>query len=213
MLRRTKLVYGLLLAVWGLIVAWQIVEHNRVEKAARTALTNRSKDIATTLGLVIRSQRRWGSILQERIESALKELVKSGELSSVALLNASGEVVASAGEPIDLEAKGMMQSGEHWEYRRVTLVNLVDLGASVTPEGETRRPIIVFPRRDSNAPPRFEPPTNEIAASNEDFPRRGFPDGPRPDDRPRPWDPQATNFAGLPNAPGDPLDATTNSAR
>src|SRR5438093_2829797 len=102
LLKRTKLVYGLLLAVWGMVLAWQIVEHDRVKTSARTALINRSRDITTTLGLVIRSQRRWGGIFPERIESALKELVKSDELSSVALLNASGEVVASAGGPIDL---------------------------------------------------------------------------------------------------------------
>jgi len=166
MLRRTKLVYGFLLAVWAVIVVWQIVEHNRVKEAARAALINRSKDITTTLGLVIRSQRRfWGGVSQERVESALKELVKSDELSAVALLNASGEVVASAGEPIDLEAKGMMQAGEHWDYRRVSVVNLVDLGASVTREGETNRPIIVFPRRDPTNAPRSDLGTNDPGAS------------------------------------------------
>src|SRR5881394_836203 len=90
----------------------------------------------------------------DRLESALKELVKSGELTSVALLNAAGEVVASAGPSIDVETKGTMRTGERWDARSVTLVNLVDLGASVSPEGETNRPAIVLPRRDPSAGPR-----------------------------------------------------------
>src|SRR2546426_10181169 len=77
--RRTRLVYGLLLAVWAVVVIWQVLEHDRVEKAARAALINRSRDITTTLGVVIRSQRFRGVVLQERLEPALKELVKSGE--------------------------------------------------------------------------------------------------------------------------------------
>src|SRR5258706_30105 len=120
--RRTQLIYGVLAAVWCVIVAWQAAEHARVNTAARAALINRSRDITTTLGLVIRSQRRFGGIIsQERLESALNELVKSGELNSVALLNATGDIVASSGAAIDLETKGMMQTGERWDPRTVTL--------------------------------------------------------------------------------------------
>jgi len=61
--RRTRLVYGVLLGVWVLVVVWQIVEHDRVKKAARAALINRSRDITTTLGVVIRSQRFRGVVL------------------------------------------------------------------------------------------------------------------------------------------------------
>src|SRR2546427_1353909 len=173
MLSRTQPVYGLLIALWSLVVVWQVVEHGWTKEAARSALINRSRDITRTLEAVIQSQRRFGGLLfQERLESALKELVKSGELTSVALLNAAGEVVASAGPPIDVETKGTMRTGEHWDARSVTLVNLVDLGASVSPEGETNRPTIVLPRRDPAAGPREgerpRPPpgemrTNEVA--------------------------------------------------
>src|SRR6266540_2049271 len=169
MIKRTRLVFGfgLLLTVWVMVAAWQVVEHVRVKESARAALINRSRDITTTLGLVIRSQRRFGGMVsQERLEPALGELVKSGELSSVALLNAAGEVVASAGPPIDVETKGTMRTGEHWDSRSVTLVNLVDLGASVSSEGETNRPTIVLPRRDPAAGPREgeqpRPPPGEI---------------------------------------------------
>jgi len=148
--KRTPLVCGLLLAMWAMVVVWQVWEHQRVHESARTALINRSRDIATTLSLVIRSQRRFGGIIsQEHLESALKELAKTGELVSVALLNASGEVVASAGNPIDLDKTRTIQQGERWDEDSVTLVNPVDLGASVTPEGETNHPTIVLPRRNT----------------------------------------------------------------
>ncbi len=181
MIRRTRLVYGLLLAAWGIIVVWQAVEHDRVSKAARTALINRSRDISTTLGLVVRSQRRFGMVSQERLESALSELVKSGELSSVALLNAVGEVVVSAGAPLNLEPGEMMQTGERWDARTVTLVNLLDLGATVPREGQTNPPVIVLPRREPGSgpregersrppppprPPPDEPPPSEASATN-----------------------------------------------
>jgi len=181
MISRTRLVYGLLLAVWGVVVVWQALEHERVKKAARAALKNRSRDITTTLGVVIRSQRFRGVVLQERLEPALKELVKSGELSAVALLNATGAVVASAGGPIDLETKNVMQDGEHWDYKDVTLVNLVDLGATETNERDTNQTTIVLPPRPPGPPREPGPPP---------------PDGGRP---PPPWsrppDPNSSNVA------------------
>jgi len=165
--RRNFLVYGLLVAVWVLVVGWQAVEHSRLKQSSRVALINRSVVISKTLEAVIQSQRRFGGLLfQDRLESALKELVNSGELTSVALLNAAGEVVASAGTAIDFETKGAMRTGEHWDYKSVTLVNLVNLGASVAQEGETNRPTIVLPRRDPANPPRegerSRPPGGEL---------------------------------------------------
>jgi signal transduction histidine kinase len=170
MFRHSRLVYGLLLAAWVLILAWQIAEHRRLRASERTALILRSRDITATLGLVIRSQRRFGGIVsQDRLESALSELVQSGELSSVALLNASGEVVVSAGPPIDLATQGMLQTGTRWDPGSVTIVNLVDLGATLSSEGD-ERPTIVLPRREGSSgtrdddrpgrPPFGPPPTN-----------------------------------------------------
>ena len=175
--------------MWCLVVVWQVVEHGWTKEAARSALINRSRDITRTLEAVIQSQRRFGGLLfQDRLESALKELVKSGELTSVALLNAAGEIVASAGPPIDVETKGTMRTGEHWEARSVTLVNLVDLGASVSPEGETNRPTIVLPRREPGTGPR---------------------EGERPS-RPPPAE-MRTNEVTLPEPPADATNAAAGA--
>ena len=145
---KTPLIYAALVVVWALIAAWQAVEHQRVRQAAQAALLNRSQDITGTLGLVLRSQRRWGMVSQERLEPALRELVRSGEVISLALLNASGEVVVSAGAPLNLESEGLVKAGERWDPRRVTLVNLVDLGLTVSDRGETNRPTILMPPRE-----------------------------------------------------------------
>ncbi len=183
MTRKPKLVYIALASVWGLIGIWQFVEHQRVRSAARTALINRSEDISATLGLVIRSQRRFGGIVsQERMGTALNALLKFGDLKSVALLNSAGNVVVSVGTHMDLDAVGILQGGEHWDDSTVTLVNLIDLGAGMTREGETNRPTIVLPPRDTNNPAgpedrerfRFGPPPGFRDSTN-------FPSRPRPD--------------------------------
>lgn len=189
LIQRTPLIYVTLAAVWALVLVWQGVEHGRVRRDARTALLNRSQDITTTLELVIRSQRRFGGMIsQERLESALTELVKSGELSSVALLNASNEVVASAGRPLDLGSREMMRPGATWGDQFVTVMNLVDFGMPSSERSETNRPTIIMPRRDPSAGPREEDR-----------------------DRPRPPPPPATNAeAGVSNFFPVPDRASTN---
>jgi signal transduction histidine kinase len=178
LLQRSKLVYGLLAVVWLIILAWQIAEHRRVESAAKAALRNRSKDITSTLSLVVRSQRFGrGPLFQERLESALKELVRSGEVSSIALLNAQSDVIVAAGESITNEIKHVMQVTEKWEPKRLLIGNLVDLGASVTQrEGETNAPTIVLPPREererarTNNPPALSE-TNRLAEATNRPPR------------------------------------------
>jgi signal transduction histidine kinase len=83
-------------------------------------------------------------------------------------------VVVSAGKPIDLEKTRTIRQGELWDERSVTLVNPVDLGASVTTAGETNLPTIVLPPRDAtntvrNAGREFqrpEPRPGEVNSSN-----------------------------------------------
>ncbi|HOW78993.1 MAG TPA: hypothetical protein PK406_06035, partial [Verrucomicrobiota bacterium] len=73
--RRSLLVYGLLGALWVLVLGWQTQEHVRVREAARTGLRNRAKDIANTLSAIIRGMRFRGVIPQERLEPVLNELI------------------------------------------------------------------------------------------------------------------------------------------
>jgi len=174
--RRRNLVYVLLALAWLMVLGWQTIEHVRVQKAARAELINRAKDISTTVGIVLRSQRRFGGVIsKERIESALTGLVRPGELSAVALLNAAGDVVAWAGTNVDLQPRGVaVRPAEHWEQQSVTLVNLVDLGTNVTRDLEgTNPPIVVsFVRPgETNRPPAASP-DNERATDHNDGERR-----------------------------------------
>ncbi len=186
MTRQSRLVYGLLLLAWVTIGVWQAAEHARVRRIARETLIHHARDISTTVGLVMRSQRRFGIISKERMESALAALVKPDELNALALLNDAGEVVAAAGAPIDFDVKGLVPRGAHWGRDTVTLVNLVDLGTNVTAEAEGPRPTLVLPRGafGTNRPGPPGPPP-------EDRPRAGAaeagpaPDGDAPPDRPR----------------------------
>src|ERR1019366_3620765 len=175
--RRSLLVYGLLVAVWALVLGWQVEEHHRVTEAAKTDLRNRSKDIANTLSAFIRGLRfrGEGAVLQPQLEPVLNELVngraneliKSSEVTSIVLLNAAGEEVVSAGTPIDFQHKEILQEGERWGRQSVTLVNPVDLGARLAAEGVTN-PVSVLP----------VPPPRDPANTNRDggrgFPRREF---------------------------------------
>ncbi|MEQ2009347.1 MAG: hypothetical protein ABMA26_21405, partial [Limisphaerales bacterium] len=145
MIRHPRLAFILLLAAWSAMAVWQVIEHSRVETAAREALIRRSRDITGTLGKFIESQRRFGVVSQERMEVALQSVITFGGLQSLALLNRAGETVASAGVPVDLEAKGLLQSGVHWGEKVLTVVNPMDLGTNV---------VVVLPPRDTNAPPR-----------------------------------------------------------
>src|SRR5215469_18268193 len=104
--RRSALIYGVLLGIWVLLIGWLTGEHLRFREGARAALVNQAKDISTTLGIVLRSQRRFGGFVsKERLEESLTELIKqeSVELKGIALLNAAGEMVASAGNETDFQ--------------------------------------------------------------------------------------------------------------
>jgi signal transduction histidine kinase len=154
--RRTFTFYALLAVVWGLIVAWQAEEHYRFRATAKTELGNRSKDIANTVSACIRGMRFRGTILQERLEPLLEELVngrtnelvKSSDLTSIALLNAAGEQIAQAGRSIDFTQRDILQQGEHWGQRTVTFVNPVDLGSSVTSGGRTNPTVVLPPMKE-----------------------------------------------------------------
>ena len=84
--RRSWWVYGLLLAVWAVVLSWQAAEHLRLRRYEQTKLIDRAKDISTTVGLVLRSQQHFGVISQERLESALSALIRPEALTAVALL-------------------------------------------------------------------------------------------------------------------------------
>ena len=171
--RRSLLVYGLLVAVWALVLGWQVEEHLRVKEGAKTDLRNRSKDIANTLSAIIRGMRFRGGIASERlvpvlnemIQGRTNELVKSSDLISIVLLDANNQALVSAGRPIDPQREEQLfRNGEHWGEHSVTLVNRVIFGVTNT-----------------FIPPPLSELTNRIGEAGEEFGRR---EPPPPEGRP-----------------------------
>src|SRR5437879_1348520 len=118
--RRSLVVYGVLAALWVLVVGWQGEEHFRVKNFARTALRNRSKTIASTLGASIRGMQFRGTVPADRLQLVLNEMVNgptndlgwSSEIEAVVLLNNEGRRVASSGRTPELEQRETPQESE-----------------------------------------------------------------------------------------------------
>jgi signal transduction histidine kinase len=131
--RNTSLIYGLLLGVWLLVVAWQVEEHVRVRDTAKTALRKRSEAFANSIGAVVRGQQFRGAVFREQLEPVLNELVTGEtnglapvEVLSIEMLNGTNGVMASAGRPIDWQQPDILQGGEHWGQRSMTRVYPVE---------------------------------------------------------------------------------------
>jgi signal transduction histidine kinase len=155
--KRRLVIYVTLIACGLAVCAWQAEEHLRFKRAAAEALINRGRDITSTLGVVIRSQRRFGSFVsKERVQSALQDLVRPEDLESIAILGATGETIASAGKPTDVSADDMLHAGGiYWSDRTLTIMNVMDLGANTGEDGTRPRPPIVI--ADDRAGRGFRP--------------------------------------------------------
>jgi signal transduction histidine kinase len=178
-----KWIVPLALVGCGLAVsAWQLEEHVRFERASKDALIKRGRDITSTLGVVLRSQRRYIFLSKERVEPSLQALVQPEELESIALLSVTGEPLASAGKPADLGPDALREKGVYWGAHTLTIMNLMDLGSGGNEDGS-------------------RPPTATIVMS-EDERQREFPGGrPRPPRRP-------ADAAAVPGVPGSPPAAS-----
>jgi signal transduction histidine kinase len=138
MTRRSWVVYGMLAAIWAMLVAWQVAEHMRARQAFHNMVVDRGRSISTTCGLLMRARSFFGVVSRERLEAALNELVNTHELRSVQLLNSEGEAVASAGVPFDLPHRNEFEGGVLWSDSTVVVENPVDLG--------TNMPQLILPR-------------------------------------------------------------------
>ena len=141
--RNTPIVPIVLIGCGLAVCAWQVQEHIRFERTAREALVKRGRDITSTLGVILRSQRRFGLVAKERIEPALQNLVQSEELVSISILSVSGEPLASAGRPFDLTPSEMEAGGARFGQHTLTMMNLMDLGSTGAEEGTRESPAIV----------------------------------------------------------------------
>lgn len=143
--RRSNLVYATLAALWIAVVVWQWREHVSVLAFNRTSMVGLGRAITSTLGTVLRSQRRFGQFtIKERLEPALRDLIRPGYLDSIALLSTNGEQIVAAGAPIDVSREVIQGPGVYWGPQSLTLLNLVDLGSSENQENASGRTTIVL---------------------------------------------------------------------
>jgi len=179
--RRTY-VYGVLAAIWLVLIGWQTAEYMRQKEFHRANRIKDAKNMSSTFGIVMRSlQRGGGVVLAERLNSALNDLVDQGGLRSVLLLNATNGLVAEAGTRVepnlrDRLVKEEIAGGVYWDdaTETVTLMNLVDLGTNIViPANElfstnrfSQRGGTNVPSGESNTPPTIpnvtsRPPDND----------------------------------------------------
>jgi len=170
--RRSWVVYGMLTAIWAVLIAWQIAEHMRARQAFQNMVVDRGRYITTTCGLLMRGSRYFGVVSRERLEADLNQLVNTNELRSVELLNTNGEAVASAGMQFEMPPRNELEGGVFWTDSTVIVENPVDLGTNV--------PQLVLPREardelrslETNRPP--EAVTNVDTASTTNTSTNGF---------------------------------------
>lgn len=154
--KRTLVVSAVLIGLGLTVCGWQAEEHIRYRRNASQALINRGRDITSTLGVVVRSQRRFGPVIwKERLQLALQDLVRPEDLESIAILAATGETIASAGQPIEVTQEMLTARGVFWHDRSVTIMNVMDLGATTTEDGSRPTAIVVDDERTARA---FRPP-------------------------------------------------------
>ena len=178
--KRRLLVSVLLLGCGLAVCGWQAEEHVRLRGDATQALINRGRDITNTLGVLVSSQRRFGFVSKERLQSALQDLVRPNELESISILGATGEIIASAGQPVELTPEMLRAHGVYWRDRNVTIMNVMDLGANAGDDGGRSRPPIVV--TDDRTARSMRPPG-----------RRSSPDArPVPDSAPATANPTAS---------------------
>jgi signal transduction histidine kinase len=142
--RRGWVIYGMLAVVWAMLIGWQTAEHLHARKAFHNILIDRGRSISDTCGILLRTRRLFGVVNKERLEAALNELVRSftNEVRSVELLNRGGDVVAAAGEPIEMPPRSEFDGAVFWKGDIAILQNPIDLGTNmaelVIPEEEVR---------------------------------------------------------------------------
>jgi len=159
------------LGVFGLSVcAWQWGEHQRFKRSAADVLINRGRDITSTLGVVVSSQRRFGNLVsKDRIESALHGLIHPGELESIAIIGATGETIASAGRAVELTPEMMRSAGVAWRDQELTLINLMDLGPLGSGDDNSRLPaalVVSDPRMEKAFRPTAKRPSGFLRQSD-----------------------------------------------
>ncbi|MEO6567132.1 MAG: histidine kinase dimerization/phospho-acceptor domain-containing protein, partial [Opitutaceae bacterium] len=160
--KRRLVAYVILIGLGLAVCGWQAQEHLRFKRNAAEALINRGTAITETLRVVVRSQQGYGPfVTKDRLEPALDEFVRTGEVEAIAFLSASGETVARAreGKTIQVSAPEIANSrGVLWSEQTLTLMNLTNWDSPFAEEGVRPgaggAPIILDRPQGNRTPPQ-----------------------------------------------------------
>ncbi len=96
---RHKTVVSILviLVVWSALAVWQWREFEHEQRAAQDTLVRQAESITAALIGGIRSHRRMGPFFQQQLQATLDGLITVDDIEAVALADAEGNVVLSAG--------------------------------------------------------------------------------------------------------------------
>ena len=129
---RSWAVYGMLAAIWGALLGWQVAEHFHTSKELHHNLLDLAHKKADSCAKLMRSRRfSRGVITKERLEGGLDVLVDTNELLAVELLNHANESVAAAGAKIDLPPDNEFENAAYWGGSSAILKYPIDLGTNL----------------------------------------------------------------------------------
>ena len=128
--RRSWAIYGMLGAIWAMLVIWQIAEHTRSRHGFQNMVIDRGRSISTTCGLLMRTRGFFGVISRERLEAALNQLVDTNELRSVDLLNTNGIGWSAGTRPLSLVVPPSTPNGTDVAIRDLARVQTVITGST-----------------------------------------------------------------------------------
>jgi signal transduction histidine kinase len=137
----------MLVAIWAILIVWQVNEHLHVRDAERAVLVERARYVAMTCGRIMRARAGVSGIIsKERLESTIQQLVTpnefrslelrsrgTGELRSVVLVNSAGEIAAKAAVTnVTIPSAEELRGDPNWDAPIVWLPSLVDLGTNLS---------------------------------------------------------------------------------
>jgi signal transduction histidine kinase len=132
---RSWAVYGMLAAIWGALLGWQVAEHIGYSKELHDNLVERCRAKSSTCARLMRTPGLLRSVIStERLEAALWALVDTNELRSIQVLNRADELVASAGEHFELPPSSEFEGGVRWKGDTAVLKYPIDFGTNMEPE-------------------------------------------------------------------------------
>jgi signal transduction histidine kinase len=140
MSKRNILVYLLLALVWLAVLMLQIAEHRSYDRSRRESLRRHARDLSISLGVVIRSQRRFGfgTVHKNRLQGALQGLAEAEEVLGITLFNPMGGTIAQAGARMDPALGHAAPGTALWGEDTLTVVELAEFGPEPSSKDSTR---------------------------------------------------------------------------